>query len=173
MSVRLFVAVWPPHGVNDAWGYLARPPLDGLRWTAPDQHHVTLVFLGEVAEPQAEPLAAALREWAGNAAPASATAGPATRRLGRGVLCVPVRGLDTLARGVRSVTAGFGHVRDDHPFTGHLTLARVGRRDRIPGELVGMPVAADWEVREVRLVASTLGPSGAHYEALEMARLGG
>jgi len=169
----LFVAVWPPPGLNGAWKHLARPPLGGLRWTAPDQHHVTLVFLSEVAEPRTESLAVAVREWAASAAPASATAGPATRRLGRGVLCVPVRGLDALARGVRSVTAGFGSARDDHPFTGHLTLARVGRRDRIPGELVGVPVAADWAVSEVRLVASTLGPAGAHYEPLELARLGG
>jgi 2'-5' RNA ligase len=171
--VRVFVAAWPPPDVNDALGQLSRPRLDGVRWTAPDQWHVTLVFLGEVAEPRVEPLAVVLREWAGTAGPATATAGPATRRLGRGGLCLPVRGLDALALGVRAVTGGFGNARDDHAFTGHLTLARIGRRGRIPEELVGLPVGADWEVREVRLVASILGPSGPRYELLDLAQLAG
>ena len=171
--MRVFVAAWPPPSVNNLLEHLSRPRLAGVRWTAPDQWHVTLVFLGDVAEPQVKPLAAVLREWAGTAAPATATAGPATRRLGRGVLCLPVRGLDAVALGVRAVTRGFGSARDDHRFTGHLTLARIGRGDRIPEALVGLPVAAGWEVREVRLVASILGPSGPRYEALDLARLAG
>ena len=40
-------------------------------------------------------------------------------------------------------------------------------------ESVGLPVAADWEVREVRLVASILGPSGPRYEPLELVQLAG
>jgi RNA 2',3'-cyclic 3'-phosphodiesterase len=171
--VRLFVAVWAPESLNDALGRLARPPIPDLRWTAPDQHHVTLVFLGEVATPRAEPLAAALREWADGAEPATAAAGPATRRLGRGVLCVPVHGLDALAGGVRRAVCGFSAAGDDHPFFGHVTVARVGRRGRIPDGVVGVPVAADWAVGEVRLVASTLRPSRARYETLAPARLGG
>jgi RNA 2',3'-cyclic 3'-phosphodiesterase len=173
VTVRVFVAAWPPPSVNDSLEHLSRPRLGGVRWTAPDQWHVTLVFLGEVSEPQVKPLAAVLREWGGSTAPATATAGPATRRLGRGVLCLSVRGLEAMALGVRAVTRGFGNAGDDRPFTGHLTLARIGRRDRIPEELVGLPAAADWEVREVRLVVSILGPSGPRYEPLELVQLAG
>ena len=173
VPVRLFVAAWPPPSGNDSLEHLSRPRLDDVRWTAPEQWHVTLVFLGEVSEPQVKPLAAGLREWAGSTAPATATAGPATRRLGRGVLCLPVRGLDAVALGVRAATRGFGSSRDDRPFTGHLTVARIGRRGRIPEELVGLPAAADWEVREVRLVASILRPSGPRYDALELVQLAG
>ena len=169
----MFVAVWPPPGLSDSLGALARPRLDGLRWTPPDQLHVTVFFLGEVAEPRVAPLAAALREWAQGAEPATAIAGPSTRRLGRGVLCAPVSGLDALALGARAATAAFAGAPDDHPFTGHLTLARAGRRGRIPDEVVGTPVAAEWAVGEVRLVASTLGTSGARYEEVALARLGG
>jgi 2'-5' RNA ligase len=172
-GVRLFVAVWPPPGVGDSLAALARPRLDGLRPTPPDQVHVTLFFLGEVAEPRVAPLAAALREWAQGAAPVTAVAGLSTRRLGRGVLCVPVSGLDGLALGARRAAAAFAAAPEDHPFTGHLTLARAGRRGRIPDEALGTPAAAQWAVDEVRLVASTLGPSGARYEAVAVARLGG
>ena len=172
-GVRLFIAVWPPRDLSDALGALARPRPDGLRWTPPDRLHVTLFFLGEVAEPRVAPLAAALRAWAEGAEPATAIAGPSTRRLGRGVLCAPVSGLEALALGARAATAAFAGAPDDRPFTGHLTLARVGRRGRIPDEVVGTPVAAEWAVGEVRLVASTLGASGPRYEALVLARLGG
>jgi RNA 2',3'-cyclic 3'-phosphodiesterase len=169
----MFVAVWPPPALTDVLAALPRPRLDGLRWTPPENLHVTVFFLGEVAEQQVATLAAALREWGQGVAPATAIAGPSTRRLGRGVLCVPVSGLDGLALGARAAAAAFAAAPDDHPFTGHLTLARAGRRGRVPDEALGVPVAAQWAVDEVRLVASTLGPSGARYEAVALARLGG
>jgi len=171
--VRLFVAVWPPRDVGSALQQLPRPAVGGLRWTAPEQHHVTLDFLGEVADPRVAALAAALVDWARPERPVVAVAGPVTRRLGRGVLCVPVEGLEAMAAGVRAVATQFGLPRDDRPFSGHLTLARTGRRGRLPDELVGSAVVARWEVREVRLVASIAGPSGPRYEPLVLAPLAG
>jgi 2'-5' RNA ligase len=173
VSVRLFVAAWPPARVRDTLQQLVRPSHHRLRWIAPDQLHVTLAFLGEVAADRVPALVEGLRRWADDTAEVTATAGPATERLGRGVLCVAVDGLDSLALGVRSVTGGIASAQDDHPFTGHLTVARVGRRDRIPDEVVGMPMAASWTVDAVQLVSSILDPSGPRYEVLDQARLEG
>lgn len=159
--------------MSTALEQLPRPEVVGLRWTAPEQHHVTLDFLGEVADRLVVALAAALVDWARPESPVVATAGPATRRLGRGVLCVPVGGLEAMANGVRAAAGQFGTTRDDRPFAGHLTLARTGRRGRLPDELVGAAVIARWEVREVRLVASIPGPSGPRYEPLALAPLTG
>jgi len=153
-------------------GLMARPAVGGLRWIAPEQLHVTLVFLGEVAAPAVDPLVEALCRWASEEEPTIATIGPATQRLGLGVLCVPVRGLDAVAGGARVAGAEFGTAPNDPSFTGHLTLARAGR-GAIPDEVVGVPVTADWDVLEVRLVASTLGSSGARYEPVALIRLGG
>ena len=107
----MFVAVWPPLGLSDSLTAMPRPRLDGLRWTPSENLHVTVFFLGEVAEPQVAPLAAALRAWAQDAQPVTAIAGPSTQRLGRGVLCAPVSGLDGLALGVRRATAAFAAAR--------------------------------------------------------------
>ena len=43
---RLFIAVWPPPDVVEQVAALPRPPVAGLRWTEPEQWHVTLRFLG-------------------------------------------------------------------------------------------------------------------------------
>ena len=48
--MRLFVAVWPPVDVVERLSELPRPAVDGVRWTTPDQWHVTIRFLGEVAD---------------------------------------------------------------------------------------------------------------------------
>jgi 2'-5' RNA ligase len=66
--VRLFVAVRPPDDILDAVAALPRPTHPGVRWTARDQWHVTLRFLGEVEDPT--PVAAALAAAPLDSAPA-------------------------------------------------------------------------------------------------------
>jgi RNA 2',3'-cyclic 3'-phosphodiesterase len=164
--VRLFVAVRPPDDVLDLLAGLRRRERAGVRWTTRPQWHVTLRFLGEVEEPR--PVAAALDAAA--LAPASAMVGPRVSALGRGIVVVPVAGLDALAAGVASATGGFGAPPPERPFRGHLTLARA-RRGSVRG-LVGEPVEATFPVGEVRLVRSHLGRDGARYEDLHVRRLG-
>jgi 2'-5' RNA ligase len=162
--VRLFVAVRPPEGVLDAVAALARPERPGVRWTTRDQWHVTLRFLGELDDP--DPLAAALA-----AAPlpaAEAAAGPRVAALGSGVVCLPVAGLEALAAAVGEASAGWGRPPEDRPFRGHLTLARVDRRQvrgrTRPRTLAGEALTARFPVTDVRLVRSHLGRSGPRYE---------
>jgi RNA 2',3'-cyclic 3'-phosphodiesterase len=164
--VRLFVAVQPPDDVLDRLAGLRRPERSGVRWTSRAQWHVTLAFLGEVADPG--PVVAALD--AAPLAPATADLGPAVAPLGRRVVCVPVAGLDDVAAVVRrALPAGDP---DRLGFRGHLTLARVSR-GRL-GDLVGEPVAARFPVGDVRLVRSHLGGRGGpRYEDLHIRPLTG
>jgi 2'-5' RNA ligase len=149
--VRLFVAVWPSEEVRAALAAHPRPAVPGVRWTTPDQWHVTLRFLGDIdrAAAPALPPATGTR----------ATMGPATVRLGRRLLAVPVAGLDALADAVDWPS--------ERPFRGHVTLARAGRRASIPPSLAGVPLAGAWTVERVTLVRSELHPEGARYEIVE------
>jgi 2'-5' RNA ligase len=164
-TMRLFVAVWPPPAVIELVGALARPAVPGLRWTTPDQWHVTLVFLGarDVDEVRTAFHAAPLPRG-----PVPAMLGPTTGRFGRRIVHVPVVGLDEVATGMRAVLPG----DDDRPFRGHLTLARARDRRGVDlSSVVGAAISASFPVSEVTLVASHLGGASgrgpAQYEVVD------
>jgi len=157
--MRLFVAVWPPTAVVARLAALERPPIEGVRWTAPDQWHVTLRFLGEVEDES--PIVEALDRV--SLPGATAVIGPSAVRLGHHILALPVTGLDDLAAVVEAVTADIGDPPDHRPFQGHLTLAR-SRRPVRPGTLDGLvtaEVAGTWKVEVVTVVASRLSTGAA------------
>lgn len=163
-TARLFVAVWPTDAVVRRLVDMRRPEGRAVRWTGSTQWHVTLAFLGEVAEARVGDLQAALEEAATGAAATEARLGPATTRYGRSVLGVPVAGLGVLAEAVRGALGVSPET--DRPFRGHLTLAR-GRGGRpVPSRLVGLPLEDRWGVTEVCLVRSVLGQEGARYTNL-------
>jgi 2'-5' RNA ligase len=160
--VRLFVAVWPSADLTARLAALPRPEVEGVRWTGAERCHVTLDFLGEVSD-----LEGARAAFAGAAPLASVTAraGPATRFMGRKLLCVPVAGLDGLAERARSALQALGPRRKQREFLGHLTVAR--SRRPMPRELAGAPISGSWEVSELTLVSSTLGRGGPRYEVID------
>jgi 2'-5' RNA ligase len=162
---RLFVAVVPPAEVLAHVAALPRPEVDGLRWTGPEQWHVTLRFLGRVDD-----VGAAERALQGvRASPTEAVLGPAIGRFGQRVLHVPVGGLDQVAAAVVAATADVGEPPEDRPFAAHLTLARSRARRGAPADLrtlAGAPVDARWTVTEVCLVESRLSSRGATYEVV-------
>jgi RNA 2',3'-cyclic 3'-phosphodiesterase len=162
--VRLFVAVTPPPEVLDRVAELARPEREGVRWTTPDQWHVTLRFLGDVSDP--EPVEAALRavRWPA----ARMRIGPGVASLGRHAVVLPVAGLEELARLAAESTVAFAEP-EQRPFRGHLTLARVRRGS--PAPLTGERFEAEAEVEAVALFRSRLHPEGARYEELASVRL--
>ena len=166
MAHRLFVAVWPPAEVVELVGALARPTIIGLRWTREEQWHVTLRFLGPVETPVA--VSEVLATVAAQLPPVDATIGPAVSRFGHRVLHIPVEGLSDLAATVLPATAHLGKPPEDRPFSGHLTLARVGKEARVNlRALEGEPINARWPVSELTLVESKLSPAGARYVVLE------
>jgi 2'-5' RNA ligase len=123
-----------------------------------------LRFFGSV---ELEAAATALRSV--SASPTTAVLGPETGRFGKGILHVPVDGLEGVANAVVRATENVGKPPEPRPFKGHLTLARA--RDRRRGvdlrPLVGTPIAAEWPVKEVCLVESRLSSKGANYEVVE------
>jgi len=193
--VRAFVAVWPDGPTRRALAALRLPPGKAggagdpagrgsrLRVVRPDQWHVTLRFLGNVDPGLVPALLGALEEALADEPPVLARLGPTTSWFGRGsVLQVPVAGLEHLAGVVRAATAGIVPGRpdddegDDLPFSGHLTLARAGRRGRLDArrraELAGVAVSAAFTVDRVDLVASEPTAGGHRYRVLGHAALG-
>jgi 2'-5' RNA ligase len=159
--------------VVEAVAGLDRPELPPVRWTSSEAWHVTLRFLGGVPPDAVAQVAGALQGLR-SLPPAVAALGPATRRLGRSVLVLPVAGLGGVATAVDGALAGMGFVAEERPFTGHLTVARARGRASLPGGLTGAPLAATWPVDEVTLVESTLrGAEGSRYTVLERVPLAG
>lgn len=159
--MRLFVAVLPPPEVVAALAALPRPDLPGVRWTTPEQWHVTLRFFGELPSP--DDAVAALSSVV---APAlGAVVGPAMTVVGRRVVCVPVSGLEPVAEAVLAATAGIGEPPPSRPFTGHITVARTRDR-RVDRRVDRAAIHERWTVRELHLVRSHLSPRGARYETV-------
>ncbi|MHB1594140.1 MAG: RNA 2',3'-cyclic phosphodiesterase [Streptosporangiaceae bacterium] len=177
--MRLFVAFTLPAGALaelEAAVARLRPDWPGLRWTGPDRWHVTVAFLGEVAESRLDRLAPRLARAAGRHAPqqvrvGSAGAFPAASRarvLWAGIEGGPdaMTGLSALAV---SVAAGARRAGAPSPDEGrryrpHLTLARTRRPEDL-GPLVaelagfsGSPFAAD----RIELIESRLAGDQAY-----------
>jgi 2'-5' RNA ligase len=155
---RLFLAVWPSGAALDVLERLHRPEVPRVRWTTPEQWHVTLRFLGSVPLEEGHEVLSRLDRCE----PAVAVMGPAVRRLGGGAVVVDVGGLDALASVVADDAEG-------RPFHGHVTLARV-RGPARPPRLEPMEVVM-WGVEVVTLVRSHLQPQGARYEIVGEMRL--
>lgn len=176
MTTRLFAAVIPPAPVLDALEVFVEPRRYAdpeLRWTLPDNWHLTLAFFGDVGDDRIEPLAEALEGVRGTPFPlvldgAGAFPDPAAGRVLFHAVAGGSNQLSALARRVRTAADRVGVPSDNAKHRPHLTLARRRR----PGELSrwlrivdSFPPAA-FEVGSFALIQSELRPSGAHYRVL-------
>jgi 2'-5' RNA ligase len=153
------VAAWPPPEVVAALAALERPDEPGVRWVRPEHWHVTLRFLGD-----ADPAAVTAALAAAPLPAATARLGPKVSRLGRTTVVVPVAGLEELGDAVAAATADLGEPPDPRGFRGHLTLARL--RHRGACGVTGSAVRAGFDVGEVVVVSSVLGPTGPAYDVV-------
>ncbi len=174
--MRLFVGVLLPREVVAVLATVPRPQDPGVRWSAPEQWHVTVRFLGEVCDVGG--VAAALGQVPGRLRAEGvglpeAALGPVTAWFAGGrILHVPVGGLDDLA-GATGWALSHWSRAPEHPFTGHVTLARARRPGhglQSPG--AGAPVAIRWTVTGLALVASTLSACGARHRVVHRVPLG-
>ena len=131
---------------------MPRPAIDGLRWTKPERLHITLRFLGQCDE--AETVAALASE---DLPAARVALRPRVKRLGRGVLMIPAQGLDDLAAVVEAAIARLGRPPADHPFAGHLTVARFKRK---PPLSYRPTLETSFAVEDIALVRTE--PSGSY-----------
>jgi len=166
----MFVAAWPDDATLRRLFELELGSTEGLRVVGPGQWHVTLRFLGEVESGRVPALVGALGT-AARELPDSVQCrvGPGTAWFsGDRVLQIPVSGLEEAADAVRSATLSLvpDPIHGAPPFTGHLTVARSGRR-RLAGSarrgLAGIPFASSFDVDSFDLLESQLAPEGRRY----------
>ncbi len=165
---RLSVAVRPPPQVVAVLADLPREPATGVTWSVADQWLVKLRPLGHVPENVVEPLVTALAAELDGVPRVPCVLGPATRRLGGQWLGAPVTGLDDLAAVVFEATAGLVPVTHPQPFQADVVLAR----GRVPAQLAGAPVAAEWVVDSVVLVADRSAPARPRHDDIAAFPLG-
>jgi 2'-5' RNA ligase len=203
--MRLFFAIDLPDDLTEPFATVQAEfeAADGLRFTDPEQAHVTMKFLGEVdADAAGEDgdtrladvkLAGAAAVDAYNTGQQPEPAGSPGDAVASGPFEVEVGGLgvfpspeyiSVLWTGVRvggdeltrlhdaleTKTTELGFQAEDHAFTPHFTLARMNDprgkeliQDRLrdPGPTVGR-----FEVSELKLKRSELGPEGSEYETI-------
>jgi len=167
--MRMFVALVPPPAALDHLDDFLAPRREAgpdLRWTVPDQWHLTLAFMAEVADRHLDDLVERLGRAAARRTPFPVTLA------GGGAFPDPVRAkvlfarvetdgpeLGRLATGVRAAAGKAGAAADGGRFHPHVTLARAGR----PVEATRWLRVLDayrgetWPAEEVALVASYLG----------------
>ncbi|MGE5360432.1 MAG: RNA 2',3'-cyclic phosphodiesterase [Bacteroidales bacterium] len=189
--MRLFVAVDLDDTVRRAAGRVARNVRDtleraemyGVSWVAPDNFHLTLRFLGEVAdevalrvqEVLAPPFAVAPFDVALGGVGVFPPAG-AARVIWLGVH-EGLEELTSLHREVEERLAPLAFAPDERAYRAHLTVARF----RVPAparvrQLIAAgeaPSIGRCPVSHLTLYRSRLSPKGATYTALVRSALGG
>src|ERR687894_2116683 len=165
-AMRIFVAVFPPPEVRQALFHAARdlPASKAFRLIGPEKLHLTLKFLGNVAEDDLIRVEQALEPLRGRHEPFEvSTSGfgafPSERRArilwagvgeGSGPLRAVAQSVDDLLK-----PAGFG--REQRSYVPHLTLGRArGRQAKLEGGSVSPP-ALRFKVSGVDLVESAPG----------------
>ena len=161
------------------------PRTRDVRWCSEQQLHVTLKFLGEVADPQIAKVCEVV-------AAAAAQLQPFAVRLG-GLGCFPSPnrarvlwcGIEDPAAGCQRwltladpLLAELGFERETRAYHAHITLGRSKARDgsaviRRVLETVPAPPPNEMTVDHVVLFESRLGPGGARYYPVSTVPLGG
>ena len=174
--MRTFVAVFPPPEVREALFRAARDlqASKAFRLIAPDKLHLTLKFLGHVAEDDLNGVEQALEQIRGRHGPfeveisgfGTFPSGRKARILwagvgeGSGQLRVVARSVDDLLSPV-----GFG--REKRSYVPHLTLGRSRGRAAKLGDAGVSPPTLLFTVSGVDLVESVPEESGVTYSVLE------
>jgi RNA 2',3'-cyclic 3'-phosphodiesterase len=172
---RAFVAVSPPLEVRRALLEAARglPVAGEVRWVKPENVHLTLKFLGDVAEEDLVRATDTLesvceRHDAFEVEPSGFGAFPSARRariLWAGVGEGAER-LTALAQDVERSLKDLGFEPEKRPYRPHLTLGRArGRPAVLEAAGITAPVPG-FAVESVDLVESVLGATGATYSTL-------
>lgn len=184
-KIRLFVAIELPDGVKDVLAETAvalskNIPDQAVRWVRPEQMHLTLRFLGDTAVAKLPTLQDHLTQLTARH--------PAFHLRLNGVGAFPNRKrprvvwaglagelavLQAMQAELEDRVVKLGWMREERPFSPHITLGRVKDGGRVQD--------LDWSVRlaelgvavtAVQLVQSELRPSGPVYTVRHVAHLG-
>lgn len=182
--MRMFVAIRPPEAVlADLESYVEpRREVDStLRWARPEQWHLTLAFMAEVADRSLDELVERLGDTAaaGNRFELSLVGAGAFPNPARAkVLWAGVGGaadqLSHLAGNVRSACARAGVVVEGGAYRPHLTLARLSRPIDVTRWLRVFDLyrSATWSAQDIVLYRSQLGTGPAQHHVVAEFPLG-
>jgi len=189
--LRLFVAISIPEPVR---GEIIRVqqelqplvPRNVARWIRPDQFHLTLRFLGDVAADNVEALKKSVNAVCQNGRPLSLRAegvGFFPHARSPRVAWVGIQDgagqLTDLQQRIETVVGPFSREPGEKNFTGHVTLGRL--KNPRPADTRELAARAqsfeqrlfgEWTAREVEIVRSELSPAGARHTLLAAFRLG-
>lgn len=138
--------------------------MKGVRWTAPENLHVTLKFLGEVEEPRLS----AVKEALGRIKQPPFEMGVEGMGTFPRIVWVGCTGpVGPLAAAVEEACTALGFERERRAFTPHATIGRLkdpraGRRLKLDPEAA----FGRQRVESFRLMKSLLGPDGPVYSDL-------
>lgn len=180
---RLFVAIEPPDTIighiGDITRILGQEKLKAIRWVRPEGVHLTLKFLGNVAEDQVTDIVAAMSTAVTGVSPFVVHVhglGAFPNLSAPRVLWVSIRGnLEPLMRvyaRLEEELAPKGFCRQHRAFSPHLTLGRL--KNRLPAQELqrlnqAMNMAKDdlkpseFPILTLSLLESRLTPNGALY----------
>ncbi|HET8923277.1 MAG TPA: RNA 2',3'-cyclic phosphodiesterase [Candidatus Acidoferrum sp.] len=178
--MRLFVALEIPSAVRENLAALLkklRELSSQPRWVRPENLHLTLKFIGEVAPEKLDAIRAALASVRSDSQVTTHFRGlgffPNEKRprvFWAGT--DPSPNLKKLAAHIDSVTEKIGIPREERSFSPHLTLARL-QPPGLPEKLrpaIRENLAREFgalQTRQFHLIESKLKPSGAEYTTLE------
>ena len=186
VTKRLFVAIFPPaHVVTSLQAAVAGVakgvPTRAIRWTRPEQVHLTLNFLGAIAIARIPEIESALR---------AACQGHRQHEVRvAGLGCFPnrnrpqiiwaglagdLRPLESLKESIDARLLASGCAGEERSFQPHLTIGRTRELNAAGRREVAEALAAaqerdfgKWQVGGIDLMQSALSPQGATYGALQ------
>lgn len=185
-SDRLFVAVPAPPSVistAESWVLRLKDRLAFARWVHPQDLHLTLQFLGDVARERIDRIAQAIGQAAAGAAPFSLHfqgLGVFGKPSAPSVLWAGVQGevekLGQLQRRIEDAMETLGFAAENRPYKPHLTLARkftgpAGSHAQMLDVALPDEWRTPWRVEEAVLYRSRLG-SRPMYERIASFPLG-
>lgn len=186
--IRSFIAIDLPPEVQVALDTLSRElqkTRAPISWVKPDRIHLTLKFLGDIAQEQVAQIESTMERVAAafspfKLRPVGCGAFPTIKQMR--VVWVGLRGdgelLGNLQKQVEAAVAPLGFEPEGRPFRAHLTLGRVKGRQNLRFLQEALLTnqgfeAEDFDVTELVLYKSELRPEGARYTPLFRARFSG
>ena len=176
-NLRLFIAVEIDEAIRQricAFVETVRASIGNVRWSRPEDLHVTLKFLGHVATAKREAIEGALRkvrapQFEMSVGEIGVFPNPKSARvLWVGVSAGPELG--RLAATIDESMSGLAFEREHRTFTPHVTLARMSQEKRrwTLEDVVGVKNTAfgTMTAAEFHLYESKLSPQGSRYSKL-------
>jgi 2'-5' RNA ligase len=178
--MRSFIAIALPDQVRADIGTIIerlRPTGPPARWVPPQNLHVTVKFLDEIAPEQVDPILAAIRVASADVRPFDLQLGgfgvfPNERRA-RVFWIGITSGFDILrplAKAIDDQLLPLGFPRESRPFSAHVTLARLrepGPADHLNRAAAHLAYQSEpIPVRQIELMRSVLSPKGADYSVI-------